>query len=190
MTNFEIVSSSFAAVMAAAKKFGDFVTPQGVTEMVNMAASKLEAGNEQEAASLLREAQAELARELRRFIVRSPESFRRQLAGIERKLDHPAYVAHLERAIVRYAADVRDAGWEPAAQMFAVMANIISDAPTMSAKIKAAKAAEIRRRMDAMDAAAAAAKKAEEAKRAAAIQAARHEAAERLRQMVASRKVA
>jgi len=73
--------------------------------------------------------------------------------------------------------------------MFAVMANIISDAPTMSAKIKAAKAAEIRRRMDAMDAAAAAAKKAEEAKRAAAIQAARRGAAENLRRMV-TRKVA
>lgn len=183
MTNYMNIQVSLAALMAAAEKFGGFVTPNGVTSLVGQAASALEAGKEQEATSLLRDAQTELARNLRAFINNSPSFFAAKLAAMN-GLDL-GLRARLERAIVVYGRDVRGAGWEPSARMYNTVAGLVAGAPAVSERIKAAKAALIRRRMDAADAAAAEVEKAEAARKEATIVVARQQAAQKLRQMVA-----
>jgi hypothetical protein len=185
--NFMLIQGTFLTVVSAAKKFSGFEMPSGVTENAELAASELEAGKVEEAEHVLREAHTELARTLRAFINHSPSFFAAQLAAMK-GLDI-GLKQRLNLAIMRYSRDVKGAGWEPAARMYNTVAGLVAGAPSASERIKAEKAAEIRRRMDAADEAVAKAEKAQADKKAAVEEAARRQAAEELRRMVV-RKVA
>lgn len=199
MTNINFTQNYLATILMEAKKFNGFTTPASVAEKVNLAASKLEIGQEQEAGRILREVNAELTRALRAFIDNSPSFLAAQLAAMK-DLDL-GLKQRLNMAIMQYSRDVKGAGWEPAAMMYNTVSGLLAGAPAASDRIKAAKAAEIKRRIDEAcaaqedaeaarqeeerRAAADAAQKAQAEKKAAAEKAARHETAEKLRKMVA-----